>query len=109
MHTLFDQPREHTPPHNGTQTSIAAAETKARSGSADSDRNRIAVYLHTWPDGATRQQLAEVLGINSDSVRPRIVELIRDGIVVEDGEKRQWNGSQPSKVVKHHTHAKGIK
>jgi len=47
MTSLFDNL-----PHNGTATSQAAAAAKESRGTADSDRNRIMVYLYQWPDGA---------------------------------------------------------
>lgn len=107
MQTLFDQPPEPASlPHNRTATSHAAAETKQRSGTADSDRNRIAVFLHTCPQGLTRQQLADDLGLQIQSVCPRVHELIEAGILVEVG-TRKWNGHGSSKVLVHHTHAGG--
>ena len=109
MSSLFDNL-----PHNGTATSRAAAAAKESRGTADSDRNRIVVYLYQWPGGATRQQLASVLGIRPDSVRPRVAELLAEGHVVEpvDTETgkpatRIWGGHESSKVVIHREHAKG--
>lgn len=107
MQTLFDPPPEL--PHNGTATSRAAAQTKAKSGSADTDRNRIAVFLHNEPAGATRQQLASVLSLNPDSVRPRVRELIEGGWIHETGEVREWGGHQASKVLMHNVHTGGTR
>ena len=109
MSSLFDNL-----PHNGTATSRAAAAAKESRGTADSDRNKIMVYLYQWPDGATRQQLASVLGIRPDSVRPRVAELLAGGNVVEPVDDatgkpatRIWGGHESSKVVVHHQHSKG--
>lgn len=104
MNTLFDQPREL--PHNGTSTSKAAAQVKAANGSSSTDRNRIAAYLHSEPTGATRQQLADILFLNPDSVRPRVRELLDEGFIVETGETRLYAHYEKSKVLVHFTHAK---
>lgn len=107
MQTLFDLPPDKPLPHNNTSTSRAAAETKQATGTASTDRNRIAAFLHSEPRGATRAQLAAVLFINPDSVRPRCCELIEQGFIVESGEVREWNGHQESKVLVHRIHAGG--
>lgn len=63
-------------PTNGTPTSNEAARKVVATGKADSQRNAIAVYLWGKPEGATRHELAHVLGIAPDSVRPRVYELM---------------------------------
>lgn len=106
MQTLFD-----TLPHNRTTTSVAAAERKARTGTADTDRNRIAAWLHEHREGTTRDELERALGINGNSVRPRCVELLghcnryleRGGVacVYETDETRPTPTGSPARVLRH--------
>lgn len=117
MPTLFDLSPGTTPaPTNGTATSALAGERVVSTGKAETDRSKITVYLFNKRDGATRHELAEVLGISPDSVRPRVAELLghhrayldRGGEavlvpLVVDGQpvRRSWGSHGPSEVLVH--------
>lgn len=104
-----EPPPTYTPPHNGTLTSHAAA---IRVGcKTDVQRGQIAVYLLNHPDGATRNEIADALGMDENSVRPRVHELLGanqsyldrggEAVLVETGETREYAGHGPAKVLKH--------
>lgn len=105
MSNLFTQPPDppKSLPHNGTATSKGAAQVKQASGTADTDRNRIVVYLFHHPEGATRQQLHEALNIGVPSVCGRTNLLVEEGILVEVG-TRKYDGRPASKVLVHRVH-----
>ncbi len=65
----------HTAPHNGTATSIAAAESIA--ASADTLRDCIHAYIAGRGDGATADEIERDLAIAGNTVRPRLIELRR--------------------------------
>lgn len=84
--------------HNGTWTSIQAAESKV--GSAASDRARIMSAVRaTGIHGLTRDQIAIVTCINPNSVRPRCAELLADGELEEAGEVRRTASGRAAKVL----------
>lgn len=97
------------PPHNGTPTSHAAAIKVGCK--TDTQRGRIAVYMLGRADGATRNEIADALGMDENSVRPRVYELLGlnqsyldrggEAVLVETGETREYNGHGPAKVLKH--------
>jgi predicted ArsR family transcriptional regulator len=85
-------------PHNGTSTSIAAAESKT--GSAHTDRLTIYQAIKAAGiDGLTRDEIAERTGLNPNSVRPRVVELIKLGAIEEAGEQRHTATGRAAKVL----------
>lgn len=96
-------------PENGTATSAAAA--KAVSGKAEIDRRRVLAYLvECGPVGATREEIAHALGMDGDTVRPRVWELrdkpevwARFGeekpLVIELGEERLTRHGNRASVV----------
>jgi predicted ArsR family transcriptional regulator len=69
-----------------SDTSYAAAKSAARTAPAQ----RQQVYATLVAAGPlTAEQLAEHLGLSGDSIRPRLVELRRDGDVVDTGQRRK--------------------
>lgn len=96
---LFD-----APPHNGTTTSRAAAESVAKSGRAAEDRRRILRLLSMdqakpfWDAGYTREELEIELDIESGSVCPRVNELVKAGFVEERGTRKTTKGKS-AKIV----------
>lgn len=84
--------------HNGTQTSIAAAES-VRSTAA-TDRQRIleavrAAGIH----GMTREQIEVATGLTGNTVRPRVAELLAAGTIEEAGEIRRTTSGRAAKVL----------
>ena len=78
----------HTIPHNGTETSIAAAE-RIR---PDVDRARQRVLETIQKAGAygcTRDEIARLTGMNPNTVRPRVVELRHAEKIIDTDRKRR--------------------
>lgn len=83
--------------HNGTSTSIAAAESVQ--GSAAIDRERILDAVRASGMGLTRDEISERTGINPNTVRPRCVELIANGRLEELGEIRRTASGRAARVL----------
>jgi predicted HTH transcriptional regulator len=83
----FDAPAQaHSP------TSVAAAKAQAKA-KKESDKRTILNALQE--NGAmTDEQLVACTGIGANTVRPRRVELVRDGLVVAVGEGRTAGGNR---------------
>lgn len=62
------------PPHNKTRTSIAAAASKR--SSVATERFRVISYIRSCPNGATREEIEDGLGMPGNTVRPRVWELL---------------------------------
>jgi hypothetical protein len=75
------------PPHNGATTSKAAAAAIALS--AHSLREAIYTFLsNRRGQGATDEEIQLALGMHANTQRPRRVELVERGIVVDSGRTR---------------------
>jgi len=84
--------------HNGTATSIAAAESIR--GTAATDRQRVldairAAGIH----GLTREEIEAATGLSGNTVRPRVDKLMTDGLIEEAGEIRRTSTGRPAKVL----------
>lgn len=77
-------------PHNGTATSLAAAESME--GHAAKQRREVLNYLRDCADGATREEIERGLGMSGNSVRPRVWELRRMGLVKQVGQRPASSG-----------------
>jgi predicted ArsR family transcriptional regulator len=62
-------------------------------------RARILDAIQSRKNGATRQELEERLGLSGDSVRPRVCELRKAGLVVENGACRTTRAGRPARVL----------
>ena len=71
------------PPHNGTATSVAAAE--AIRPTVASLRADVLAFIASRPEGATDQEISIGTGIVENTVRPRRGELIDAGHIVNSG------------------------
>lgn len=49
-------------------------------------------FLRARPDGATDEEIASGLGLNPSTERPRRIELVRRGLVVEAGTRKTKSG-----------------
>jgi len=87
------------PPHNGTETSKAAAREVLHTFSAR--RDRLVAALEDRPAGMTRNELALATGMPKDSVNSaanscvKLTMLVEDNAWVRDGKK----------ILYHPTHA----
>lgn len=67
--------------HNGTPTSKAAAESMSPV-TAKTIRNAILAYIQVCGEnGATRDEIERYMGIDGNTVRPRVAELLSMGKV----------------------------
>ena len=78
------------PPHNGTETSKAAAKKVAPHVSAMRAQVYDAICM-AGPAGATRSDIANNTGIKKDTVNARVSELLTRGLVKQIG-KRDGEG-----------------
>lgn len=97
--TLFD---ETPPPHNGTTTSKEAAAKVFRKSWFY--REKIHAFLISRGEkGATRHEievgLRATLGIKGDSIRPRVLELIERGLIIETAGVRPTSSGCNAKVL----------
>lgn len=97
IQTEFNYDRPHNPPSNFTATSIAAAGsiTKER---ANSDKAKILAFVQQ-AGGATRDEIEVGLAMQGNTVRPRVVELIRAGRLFETTEQRRTRAGRMAAVV----------
>lgn len=83
---LFTQ---RAPSVNGSATSAAAADSL--DGKAlNALQRRVLEHLAWRP--STDEEIANELAMNPSTVRPRRIELVRIGLVVEDGTRRTASG-----------------
>ena len=74
------------PPHNGTETSKAAAEAIA--GKSGTKRRMVYDYVKQCGEhGATRGEIHKALGVKESTVCGRVSELLLDGLLIGDGER----------------------
>jgi hypothetical protein len=90
-------PRSSLPYSNGS-TSKAAAEAKLPTAGSDR-RAALEALRHAGPNGLTREEIAERAGITADSCRPRCLELIAGGLVVETTRTRQTLAGRKALVL----------
>lgn len=85
---LFAQP---APSVRGSITSAAAADSL--DGKTLNALQRRVLEFIAWRDsGATDEEIADELGMNPSTVRPRRIELARRGLIVEAGTRRTRSG-----------------
>ncbi len=81
-----------TPAQRHSPTSFAAAKSQTAT-KKDSDKQTILAALERHGP-LTDEQLVERTGIGANTVRPRRVELVRDGLVQAVGEGRTASGKR---------------
>lgn len=94
---LFDYISEPLPPYvQGSATSRESAESmEPRSATL---RRKVLDYLRRCADGATDEEMQRWCNMPANTQRPRRVELVRAGLVVDSGRTRQ-TGSGRKAVV----------
>lgn len=86
-------------PHNGTPTSKAAAESVSPT-TAKTVRNAIYAYLELRGDtGATREEIENHMGIDGNTIRPLVVELINEGRVIGTDMQRKTSNGRNAEVL----------
>ncbi len=81
--------------HRDTDTSREAAKKVAPA--ARTIRDRILKIMSAWPGPMTADEISQQTGIYFGSVRPRISELRRDGLIEDSGERR--DGEHGMKLI----------
>lgn len=98
---LFDlsgNGRHLLPVHNGTPTSIAAAESIRPH--AETQRHKILEFVRTRDEiGATREDIELALEMNGSTVRPRVLELIARGLLRETDVTRATSSGRQAVVL----------
>jgi predicted transcriptional regulator len=84
--------------HNGTQTSIAAAE-HAQSGAAVARQRILEAIRAASIHGLTREQIEVATGLSGNTCRPRVSELLAAGTIEEAGEIRRTTSGRAAKVL----------
>jgi Fic family protein len=92
MTTLFDRP-----PDNGTDTSKAAAKAVP-----DAARLRACVLetIEAASAGLTREEIEAATGLSGNTVRPRVWELVRAGLVEPRGVRKTQSGRAAAVMVR---------
>ena len=94
---IFGGESEILPSARGSQTSLAAA-LSMMGRPADNARQRVLDCI--WLCGpVTDQEIAQMLGMSENTVRPRRLELERDGLLVKAGTRRTQSGREAVKWV----------
>jgi hypothetical protein len=84
--------------HNGTPTSRAAAKKHRQHAAVQ--RSRVLAAIIMAKDGATREELEGVTGLGGNSIRPRVRELIRAGLLKETGDTRKTRAGIAASVLR---------
>lgn len=93
--SIFDYPNH--PGSKDTDTGRAAAEAIAPRARG----LRTLVLRCLASNGAmTADETAEHLGLSPFAIRPRFTELLRDGAIIDTGQRRPSANGRPSKVWK---------
>lgn len=84
--------------HNGTTTSIAAAASVQ--GAAATMRETIlrAIRAASFA-GLTREEIERQTGLQGNTVRPRVSELLAEGSITPSGEIRRTKSNRPVEVL----------
>lgn len=85
-------------PHNGTRTSRAAALDIDNSRYRQCDQIHAAV-LGSALAGMTREEIQKATGLSGDTVRPRVLELLEAGRLVNAGELRRTSSGRMAEVL----------
>lgn len=87
---LDDLPLFAAPAQRHSLTSVAAAEALTPEV-LNAAQRRVLAYLEEHGP-ATDEEIIAGTGMNPSTARPRRIELVRHGLVVEDGERRTASG-----------------
>ena len=83
--------------HNTKQTSLEAYESIKVDGTKKSQTESILFLIIERP-GLSRQDISKALGIAINAVCGRINELLKEGMIVENGTKKGNSGRKQAKL-----------
>ena len=89
---LFTQ---RAPSVRGSRTSAQAADSLT-SAMLNATQRRVLALLEATPDGLTDEEMQRLLRMNPSTQRPRRIELVRRGLVVQCGTRRTASGRNAS-------------
>lgn len=85
-------------PHNGTRTSVIAAESITRNYT-EQLRADILAFLRRRPAlGATADEIEMLMEIPGNTLRPRLVEMRRRSLIRDSGQTRRTRTGRPAAV-----------
>ena len=79
-------------------TSLAAAEVAQHSAQADRAKIFTAIFA-AGIHGLTREEIEDKTGIKGNTVRPRVCDLIKQGLIVESDEIRPTRSGCMARVL----------
>lgn len=86
-------------PSNGTYTSGVAAQRKKRT--AAQQRERVLKFIQgCGAEGCIREDICTALHLTGDSVRPRVWELVKQGLIEDTCITRPTLSGRPAFVLK---------
>ena len=85
---LFSQ---RAPSARGSVTSAQAADSLGPA-TLNAMQRRVLALLEATPEGLTDEEMQTRLGMNPSTQRPRRIELVRRGLVIECGTRRTASG-----------------
>lgn len=62
-------------------------------------RHNILVHVGRSWQGLTRQEIEDRTGLDGNTVRPRVCELVKSSLLVEDGRTRPTRSGKPARVL----------
>lgn len=86
---------QRAPAQQHSVTSRAAADSMDRS-TLNRLQRLIYDYVRDQAEGATDEEIAHACGLNPSTARPRRIELVRRGLVVEAGTRKTASGRMAS-------------
>jgi predicted transcriptional regulator len=81
------------------QTSLLSYSSIIRDGTAKSQRERIFEHVQTNPDGLTREEIRDRLGIMYTSVCGRVRALVKSGLLYENKDDIRINKSGKKALI----------
>lgn len=75
---------QRAPSVNGSITSAQAADS-LDAKTLNALQRKVLEFVRARPEGVTDEQIADGLGLNPSTARPRRIELARRGLIVEAG------------------------
>ena len=82
------------------QTSLSCYEQIQMDGTTKTQTERILTLFLTSPEGLTRNELSNILGIRINAVAGRINELIKRGILIEEGKRVDKYSKKENNILK---------